>query len=397
MTTAANPLLASAFGREGVTPVQIERRPILATVGRHPFALRDLRARPDPAATKLPDDIAWLTELYQHDLPLREFTLFSAEEVSVLRGSVWHRGVALEGTLPAKQARKPEVLPKWAQKIGRKSADARRFPGTSAIIHAAGYRNYFHWTIEIMPRLFALQAGIRQGVLKLDRILMFYDEPFRFVHESIAALLPDLLPLIEVAPSELTHLERCCFFVDAADDTEYQDHRAHTSRMKTCTGFLAEAVDQRLATQPPSPGRVLLVSRADAPKRKLLNEDRLLAAFADLGMERVVFSTMSVAQQIDTMGQARLVMGAHGAGLTNAIYCRPGTTLVEINSADYLRRCRSFADIAMYRRLRYGLMLADSVACAPEAEIQDPDIEVLEASIAAMRAWVDELMLSALP
>jgi capsular polysaccharide biosynthesis protein len=386
--------LASAFGREGVVAIPIERRPRYPQVGRRPFPVVDLRGQrgTEKEESRLQDDLAWLAELYAQDLPLRDFTLLCADDVVVLRGSVWHRGAPIEGTLPPKQGRKPETLPKWAAKIERQGADAPRLTGRSAIIHAAGYRNYFHWTIEIMPRLFALREAMRQGSVKLDRILFFYDEPFRFVAESIAALLPDLQPMIEVMPAQLTRLDHCCFFVDATPEADYQDHRTHTSRLKICTGFLAEAVDERLASQPAQPGRAILVSRADAPKRALLNEELLLDIFADRGLERVALGNLSVGEQIAVMGQADLVVGAHGAGLTNIVYCRPGTTVIEVNSPDYIRRCRSFADIAMYRRLRYGLVVADGVPAPASNEGRgDPDIRIDPSAADGLRALAGRL------
>jgi capsular polysaccharide biosynthesis protein len=360
----------------------------------------DLRVQRGSAKeeSRLQDDLAWLAELYASDLPLRDFTLLAADDVMVLRGSVWHRGEPIEGTLPPKQSRKPETLPKWAAKIQRQGDEAPRLPGRCAIIHAAGYRNYFHWTIEIMPRLFALREAMRQGSVELDRILFFYDEPFRFVAESIAALLPDLQPMIEITPAQLTRLDHCFFFVDATPETDYQDHRIHTSRLKICTGFLAEAVDDRLADQPARPGRAILVSRADAPKRALLNEELLLDVFADRGLERVALGNLSVGEQIALMGQADLVVGCHGAGLTNVIYCRPGTTVIEINSPDYIKRCRSFADIALYRQLRYGLVLADSMPAPDSNEGRgDPDIRLDPSAASGLRELAARVADDAVP
>jgi capsular polysaccharide biosynthesis protein len=168
--------------------------------------------------------------------------------------------------------------------------------------------------------------------------------------------------------------------------------------LKICTGFLAEAVDERLAGQPARPGRAILVSRADAPKRALLNEELLLDIFADRGLERVALGNLSVGEQIAAMGQADLVVGAHGAGLTNIVYCRPGTTVIEVNSPDYIRRCRSFADIAMYRRLRYGLVVADGVAAPASTEgPADPDIRIDPSAADGLHALARRLAESAVP
>jgi capsular polysaccharide biosynthesis protein len=39
---------------------------------------------------------------------------------------------------------------------------------------------------------------------------------------------------------------------------------------------------------------------------------------------------MSLPQQIEAFRRARVVVGAHGAGLTNVLFCRPDTIIVEI-------------------------------------------------------------------
>lgn len=380
---------ASPFRRDGITQVPLTRRPLRPTVGRQHFPIRDLRTQPAADSSALERDVAWLDDLYRRDLPLREHSLFSVDDVLVLKGSVWHRGTPIAGTLPPKPAKKGDLVGRIAQKIERAGARARLYPGTTAIIHEAGYRNYYHWTVEIMPRLFSLRDAMREGRVTIDRIVLFDEETRRFVTESLALLLPELAPLVEITADELTRFEHCLFFVDATEAADYSDHVAHSSRLKACSALLAEAVDDRLSTKPfVPPGRAILISRADAPKRRLIGEDRILDALAALGLERIAFAPLGVAEQIALMSQARLVVGVHGAGLTNTIYCRPGTAVVEINSPDFIRRCRSFADIAMHRQLNYGLVVADSVP----VEGGEPDIALdSERAMKGLRKLVRKL------
>ncbi|MFO1339945.1 MAG: glycosyltransferase family 61 protein [Burkholderiaceae bacterium] len=388
----STPTTASAFGRDGIHLVPIDHRPARTSVGRRKFPIRDLRQLPatDETQRLLDQDVAWLSELYRDDLPLRDFSLLLADEVEVMRGLVWHRGQAIEGTLPPKQAREPQRIGKWVDKLNRRGDKYPFFTGTSAIVHSAGSRNYYHWTIEIMPRLFALREAMREGHVQPDRVLLFYDQPHGFVMDSIHALLPDLAPLVQVVRDNLTRLERCCFFVDATPDAPYENHLAHTSRLKVCTGLLSEAIDGQLAARPAAvPGRALLISRGDAPTRRLVGESQLIEAFADLGLERIQLTGLGVREQMALMADARLVVAPHGAGLTNTIYCRPGTAVIELNVPSFIRRCRSFADIAMYRGLQYGLVVADPLP----SDNDEPDIGLGDPKAwRALRKLADKLM-----
>lgn len=394
----SNPDIASAFGRDGIEPIPIARRPLKSTVGRQRFPIRDLRSQPGDAETErlLANDVAWLSSLYRQgdDLPLRDFSLLQTSgEVFVMRGLVWHDGVPIEGTLPPKQLRKGDNIAQWTERMERSAHRAQFFPGTSAIIHAAGSRNYYHWTVEIMPRLFALREAMRSGQVRPDRILLFYDEPLRFVGESITALLPEMADRVEITRDVVTRLERCCFFIDATAEGPYENHLAHTSRLKACTGFLAEAIDERHARRPlQGRGRALLISRADAPTRRLLHEEQLIEALADIGLERVTLTGMPVREQMNLMADARLVIAPHGAGLTNTIHCRPGTAVIELNVPAFVRRCRSFADIAMYRGLHYGLVVADPMP----SDNEEPDIALQgPRALKALRKLADKLLAGA--
>ena len=62
-------------------------------------------------------------------------------------------------------------------------------------------------------------------------------------------------------------------------------------------------------------------------------------------------STLSLNEQVRTFRNARLVVGAHGAGLTNIAFCEPGAIVYELVPAAYHNGC--FCSLAHNCGLRY--------------------------------------------
>jgi capsular polysaccharide biosynthesis protein len=78
-----------------------------------------------------------------------------------------------------------------------------------------------------------------------------------------------------------------------------------------------------------TPGhRRLWISRADALSRQPLWEHELLAELKDF--ESVNLARMDPGAQIELMKNASVVAAPHGAGLSNILFCAPGTQVVEI-------------------------------------------------------------------
>lgn len=80
----------------------------------------------------------------------------------------------------------------------------------------------------------------------------------------------------------------------------------------------------------PSGGEFLYLSRNDSPMRRIVNEDDLLPKLTKLGFQVISPAALSIPQQIEAFRRARIVVGAHGAGLTNVLFCKPDTVIVEI-------------------------------------------------------------------
>jgi hypothetical protein len=77
-------------------------------------------------------------------------------------------------------------------------------------------------------------------------------------------------------------------------------------------------------------GQLLYLSRGDADMRKIVNEAELVPLLKNLGFTILHASKLPLVDQIEAFRQAKVVLSAHGAGLTNILFCRPGTTLIEI-------------------------------------------------------------------
>lgn len=78
----------------------------------------------------------------------------------------------------------------------------------------------------------------------------------------------------------------------------------------------------------PGPGARLLISRRDARRtRYIADEERLMEALSDLGFQLVTLSEISEATTIALFREAEIVVGTHGSGLTNALYCERASIL----------------------------------------------------------------------
>lgn len=79
----------------------------------------------------------------------------------------------------------------------------------------------------------------------------------------------------------------------------------------------------------------LLVSRSDARIRNLVNEDVLAEQLSVFDTRRLSPGTVSHVEQVAAFSKARVIVGAHGAGLTNLIFAPPGTPVIEIFGKNY--------------------------------------------------------------
>ena len=84
------------------------------------------------------------------------------------------------------------------------------------------------------------------------------------------------------------------------------------------------------------PTRLYLTRGARPNSRRYVQEEELWPWLQDHGFVRLDPGTLSVQEQIDIFHGAEVVVGPHGAALTNLTFCRPGTKVLEMFAASYV-------------------------------------------------------------
>ena len=106
------------------------------------------------------------------------------------------------------------------------------------------------------------------------------------------------------------------------------------------------------------PYRKIVVLRPGAKTRRLRNSEELLLALK--GWETVILETMTIKEQIKTFAEATHIVAAHGAGLVNLLWCKPGTKVIEIQDRKMIHK-KVYPLLSYHLGLKHELYLADTV------------------------------------
>jgi len=200
-----------------------------------------------------------------------------------------------------------------------------------------GGRNYSHWLTRNVLKL----ALVERAALPASMPLMINADMAGYQLEFI-----DLLgiPRVRLMPVKVATVIRC-----------REVHVPTTLRLHAKMSIGIDWLRKRLAhlIEPPGDARDLLyISRRDSGHRVLLNEGELETSLQQLGFKTVVLDGMPVAEQIRTFSRARVIVGAHGAGLTNLMFAPPSAAVVEITNTK-IRHMGDFREITQQMGQRY--------------------------------------------
>jgi len=252
-------------------------------------------------------------------------------------------------------------------------ANVRKVSGRVAVITRLGSENYSHFLVDILGRIAILDM---MGV-EYDWLYIPYNKPH--IKQILEAWGIDPLKIIEpsgdfhsieadelIVPSQTAHLKP----TPGITYTNLVDLCAQywpTWLINHYRSKFLPLVDQP-SKNPDRFSKRVFISRKDSYWRILMNEDEVFQQFEPYGFKRYLLSELSFLEQVELFNNAEIIVGAHGAGICNILFCSSDTTVVEIFQE---RSDPCFTFLAQSLKLNYipvktvDFRINDRASCRP--------------------------------
>ncbi|HLO47452.1 MAG TPA: tetratricopeptide repeat protein [Kamptonema sp.] len=202
--------------------------------------------------------------------------------------------------------------------------------GTVAFLSVRwGGAAYYHWMFDVIPRFELL----RRSGIDIDAIDKFIVNGTEHSYEK------ETLKTLGIPETKIIE-SRCGLHIQAKNLVIPSNCYQGISQIsKWGCEFIKKEFSPENGTQTIEKWKRIYISRNLASYRKVVNEEELLNFLEPWGFESVKLETMSVAEQASCLASAEVVVAPHGAGLTNIVFCSPGTKIIEVFSPTYLPSC----------------------------------------------------------
>lgn len=209
-------------------------------------------------------------------------------------------------------------------------------------------KNYFHWLCDTLPRL--------------EVALSAYQE----FQDGARLLLPPQIMAWEVAKATLALYPGLDIQSYSKRGGSARIEKLVVPRKTSLSGNYNEPLIRRVATRltdglpyrdgPAGMRNNVYISRAQVGIRRVLNENEMTPVLTAAGVTSHLFENLSFAQQVTTMRGADILVAPHGAGLSNMLFMKPGSLIVEIFAAGApINPCYYALANALGHRYRYVL------------------------------------------
>lgn len=202
-------------------------------------------------------------------------------------------------------------------------------------------QNYYHWLCDTLPRLLLLRQHYSTCTLLVPEALP------AFAQESLAYL--GFYNLLYIGKRDVLKVKTLLFPEPVASAGRHDMDLIQQVRDSLLQHLTP------LDTSASKPKR-LYVSRAGAKMRKPYNEEQIVALLQQYDFTVMYLEDHSLAKQIELLRDAEILVGMHGAGLTNLLFMPKGSQLIEFMNAESMNLC--YYHLASAVGVKYSCLLS---------------------------------------
>lgn len=176
---------------------------------------------------------------------------------------------------------------------------------------------YFHWLTDALSRLYV----VRDRPDDLELLLPAGYENLDFVTASLKAFGVKKCEFI--GSNEVIECRSLLMPSHTAPSGHYNEEIISGVRSVLLSAYGDS--DQ---------GHKIYISRRNARKRRIVNENEVIEILSRFGFETIQAEDLSFAEQVQIFSRARCLVSNHGAGLTNILFMREGGKVLELRHQD---------------------------------------------------------------
>ena len=229
---------------------------------------------------------------------------------------------------------------------------AKKVSGCGAVLVSPESHNYYHWLSDVLPRIKLYEPVLDQ----IDHFCISSNVPAKFLQ-----VLPDLgIPqrkMLFIEEKEKLHFDY--LFVASLPGSEGRSPQWSVS-------YLRDKLIKTHGTE--SPERKLYFKRGDNAGRNVLNEDAIINILQREGFDIIDPGNLNIHEQINLMQHAKIVISPHGAALSNLLFSRENSTIIELFSPDYFRT-DCYYNLSSILNLNYWYIVGDKPSGANWGDI----------------------------
>lgn len=219
---------------------------------------------------------------------------------------------------------------------------ASHIPGVAAVLCSTEPSNFGSFIFRVLPKIHALRAA---KLAELP-VLVYAEHPTKRALLELCGIRPERI--VRHDTRRITRIDRAVI-PSLRNPNALLDHESRALFRDLRHQFGAAPRNRRLYLS--------RIGHSDATGagRRMLNEPDLARALEAIGFEIIEPERLSAQQQIEAVSSAALIVGPAGAAMFNAVFCHPGTKLIDIESEPHW--IYAHAGLFASCELRYGIFV----------------------------------------